>query len=231
MTLLLEYWKPILGWEELYEISNIGTVRRLKTSQGTRAGTVLRPYINGKGYWALNLWKDAEQYKYSVHSLVAMTFIGPYPDGMEVNHKDSNRQNPRSSNLEYLTPSDNIIHGRDRLQMEKGVRSHTCLLTVEKVRAIYLMRDQLSLDEIGAMFNVPRQTVSNIAFGRQWAWATGATGHCHPPRKGKQARDRLRDQILAADSSLSSRAVGKMLGTSHTTVIAVRNQAGAAFAT
>ena len=207
MPLLLEHWKPILGWEELYEISNIGTVRRLKTSQGTRAGTVLRPCLNHEGYWALNLWKDAKQHKYRVHSLVAMTFIGPYPDGQEVNHKDSDRKNPRASNLEYLDRTENILHGRDRLQREEGRRSHTSILTADQAKAIYSLRDQFACSEIAERFGVTRQLVSSIVFGREWAWATGATGDSRPPRRGKQARDSLRDKILDGDPTLSSRAV------------------------
>ncbi|MCE9567436.1 MAG: NUMOD4 motif-containing HNH endonuclease [Planctomycetes bacterium] len=222
MPLLLEYWKPIVGWDELYEISILGTVRRLKTSQGARAGVTLRPYVNGKGYWALNLWKDAKQHKYTVHALVAMTFIGPYPDGQEVNHKDSDRNNPRLSNLEYTTPRGNIIHGRDRLQREAGVRSHTCILTAEEALAIYSLREHLSCDEIGERFGVSRQVASGIVFGRSWSWVTGSAGGSRPPRKGKAARDRLREQILAADLTLSSRIVGRLLGVSHSYVQFVR---------
>src|SRR4051794_11945812 len=126
-----------------------------------------------------------------------MTFIGPYPDGYEVNHKDSNRKNPRVSNLEYLTPSGSIIHGRARLRREKELRSHNAILALDQVLAIYSLRDELSCAEIGARFNVSRQTASSIIFGHEWAWATGATGGCRPPRKGRAAKERLREQILA----------------------------------
>lgn len=46
-----------------------------------------------------------------VHHLVAEAFIGPRPEGAQVNHKDLNRQNPRAENLEYLTVAQNILHG------------------------------------------------------------------------------------------------------------------------
>ena len=72
-----------------------------------------------------------------VHQLVALAFLGPVPDGMQVRHKDRNPSNNRPSNLEYGTPQDNsddmIKHGTSPV----GVRNPNCKLSDASVIEIH----------------------------------------------------------------------------------------------
>lgn len=103
-----EIWKPVPGFVK-YEVSNLGRVRRCVPGRSTRIGKVLKPQPKN-GYFTV-LLSGPNGFKHrSVHRLVAAAFLGPCPDGYEVNHKDRVRSNNRLDNLEYMTPSDQQRH-------------------------------------------------------------------------------------------------------------------------
>ena len=103
-----EVWKPVVGYEDLYEVSNLGNVR------GRRG--VLNPQPRRHGYLSVWLYgnggsakRDGKQF--SVHRLVAEAFI-PNPNGCdEVNHKDECKTNNCVDNLEWLSHRDNTLYG------------------------------------------------------------------------------------------------------------------------
>lgn len=105
-----EEWRPVVGYEGWYEISVCGRVRRLVANHGTYAGRIIDTPPNIAGYPRAKLVRHGEHQWHFVHRLVAAAFIGPCPSGHEVNHKDKNRKNPRPTNLEYVTRSQNIRH-------------------------------------------------------------------------------------------------------------------------
>lgn len=117
-TAILNEWRPVLGYEGLYEVSAAGQVRRVGRAArtgvgrggGARIGRILKdqPYRNG--YRTAQLWKQGQCYAFGVHQLVAGAFIGPCPAGQEVNHKDGVKSNNSSDNLEYVTRSGNMEH-------------------------------------------------------------------------------------------------------------------------
>lgn len=97
-----EQWRPVVGWEGLYEVSSEGRVRSFRRGAN---GRVLRPGIASHGYPTVALGRGNTQ---SVHVLVAAALLGPCPEGQEVRHRDGKRTNPRATNLRYGTRSDNI---------------------------------------------------------------------------------------------------------------------------
>ncbi len=114
---MLEIWVPIRRLEGLYDVSNLGRVRRVKAARGTRAGKIVKPLPIGRGYRCFKInvkaasgrWKTRGLY---IHHCVAEAFIGPRPDGMEVNHIDTDKTNNRADNLEYTTPTGNKEHAK-----------------------------------------------------------------------------------------------------------------------
>src|SRR3972149_1183846 len=95
-----EEWRPVVGWEGWYEVSNLGRVRRIKEAAGTRRGHILRWAVGGKPpYPRVFLCREGKVLTKRVHRLVAEAFLGPCPEGQEVNHKDGDKANPRASNL------------------------------------------------------------------------------------------------------------------------------------
>lgn len=98
------------GTEHHYEVSVLGGVRRLKPSRGKVPGP-LRLKLNPDGYQTVCLSVSKRVGTFKVHHLVAAAFIGPCPDGQEVNHKNGVKHDNRAENLEYLTHQANVVHG------------------------------------------------------------------------------------------------------------------------
>jgi hypothetical protein len=100
-----EEWRPVPvdGYGHAYDVSSLGRVRRVLPAMGTRPGKILVGSIGGNGYRVVNLSVGCERFPKNVHELVALAFLGPPPDGYEVDHRDHDRGNARLDNLRYLT--------------------------------------------------------------------------------------------------------------------------------
>lgn len=115
---MIEKWKPIRGYEGLYEISNFGHVKSLKRVIGYKykgkrvwKERLLSICPNGSGYLVVALYKNGKRKMFSVHRLVADAFV-PNPNHYDiVNHKDENPLNPHADNLEWCDFSYNNSYG------------------------------------------------------------------------------------------------------------------------
>lgn len=109
----IEVWKPVVGYEELYEVSNMGNVRSVdKTTRDGRfwKGRQLRKHYAGSGYVQTVLSVDGVYRHEYIHRLVANAFI-PNPDNKpEVNHINGDKNNNSVENLEWVTKSENGLH-------------------------------------------------------------------------------------------------------------------------
>lgn len=96
-------WKPVVGYEGLYEVSNHGQVKNVKTQK------VLSPR-NSTRYPLVALFDKGKRKDFKVHRLVAKSFL-PNPENKpQVNHKDGNKSNNHLLNLEWCTNSENQKH-------------------------------------------------------------------------------------------------------------------------
>lgn len=115
-----EIWKPIDGFEGLYEISNFGRVKSLSRYQDTTKRTpqfiperILSPADNrgGDGYLFVNLTKNKTRHHRYVHRLVAAAFVkNTSAEKNQINHKDGDKHNNVASNLEWCTNRENGLH-------------------------------------------------------------------------------------------------------------------------
>lgn len=107
-----EIFKDIKGYEGLYQISNLGRVKSLECTINNRIypEKILQNCDNGRGYFAIRLCKNGSQKTFSIHRLVATTFI-PNPNNYkEVNHIDSDTSNNCVNNLQWCDRKTNIQH-------------------------------------------------------------------------------------------------------------------------
>jgi hypothetical protein len=120
-----EHWRPIPGWEGIYEASSLGRIRRLDhtityvTGRTQRLkGMVLRSVVRRDGRFEVRLNRDGQGQTRYVHHLVALAFIGPRPPGLDICHNDGDCSNNLPSNLRYGTKSSNMLdavrHGTHR---------------------------------------------------------------------------------------------------------------------
>ena len=117
----VEVWRPVKGYEGIYEVSDHARVRSLdhiatcKAKNGeiftrTVKGRITMQRLNNKGYYNVTLNKDGESKTTSVHRLVADAFVpNPY-DLPIVNHKDDNPRNNIPNNLEWCTQLYNMSY-------------------------------------------------------------------------------------------------------------------------
>ena len=114
-----EIWKPVDGFEGIYEVSNYGRVKSLARDIDHngfirhRKERILKPIRrNRQGYMSVNLYTGKHQFTmYAIHRLVGAAFL-PNPDGLPfINHKDENPMNNRADNLEWCTQTYNTNYG------------------------------------------------------------------------------------------------------------------------
>ena len=112
-----EVWRPVKGFEGLYEVSNLGRVRSTAINgkgigKGKwRKGIILKPIPIKYGYLTVHLSKNGKRQKKKIHRLVAEAFI-PNPNNLpQVNHKNEIKTDNRAENLEWCSARENTNYG------------------------------------------------------------------------------------------------------------------------
>lgn len=133
---MIEIWKYIPEYEGLYKVSNLGRVlitKRLRTDGRTFPEKIMSKKPLTKGYINVGLHKQGVKENVFVHRLVAAVFVDN-PDSLPmINHKDGNRSNNVSTNLEWCTASHNVEHGfrvLGRKQWNKGNKSRAFIYCI-----------------------------------------------------------------------------------------------------
>lgn len=161
---LQEKWRPVGGYEGLYEVSNLGNVRSLRAG-GPRP---VSRWFNEDGYPKVHLSNGRKQANLLVHRLVAKAFFGEKENVLhnEVAHLDGDRANARSDNLKWVSKVENHshkrLHGTHRL-------SHSILSM--GVATLIRQRDGTA-KELGRRYGVSAHAVYDIWQGKSWSEAS-----------------------------------------------------------
>lgn len=116
-----ETWLPVVGYEGIYEVSNLGHVRslpRIDAQGGHRRMRIHKPArMDAWGHLGVKLRRNGVITSRYVHQLVLEAFVGPRPDGMLACHWNDVPDDNRLGNLRWGTPKDNradlIRNGHD----------------------------------------------------------------------------------------------------------------------
>lgn len=189
-----EIWKPIAGWEDSHEVSNLGNVRSLDRTVLCRNGVekpvkgkVLSPFsylCKKQGYTRdyITLGAHSERGVYLVHRLVAYAFCVK-PEGCNVvNHIDCNPGNNRAENLEWTTHKGNSRHAaaNGRYSTVLGSRKGAAKLTESQVEEIIRrLHNKEEQKKIANDFGVAAPIISNI--NRGFAWVHVTVPECGTP--------------------------------------------------
>ena len=114
----MEVWKNIQGFENLYQVSNLGRVKRLNSFVKCKNGKIkkikeriLKPQSYRNGYQFYSLCKNSISKGYTAHRLVALAFIPNPKNKKEVNHINEDKTDNHVDNLQWMTHKENINHG------------------------------------------------------------------------------------------------------------------------
>lgn len=173
-----EIWKPVVGYEGFYEVSNLGRVRGLPRwvnskngSFALKAGKVLSHHFHSAGYPQIRLSREGRAKTVCVHRLVCEAFNGPPPSAEhEAAHIDGSRDNNAPDNLCWKTAAGNAadrkVHGTERMGEQIPVGKLTAEQVIE-IRAKYQPRYG-SLAELGREYGVTRNAIFSIIQRKHW---------------------------------------------------------------
>lgn len=170
-----EEWRPIPGYENRYEASNLGRIRSVR---------VLRPFLAPTGYHRVSLGMTGsrrDQKTYSVHRLVYSTFKGDVRNSEEwcVNHLNGLKTDNRVVNLELVTRAGNSQHAARFNLMAHGERNGSSKLTAAQAREIKV--SPLPWSILRKRYNCGMQTIARIKNGNTWVRETAGLDSPTPP--------------------------------------------------
>ncbi len=165
--LTFEAWKPVVGYEARYDVSDQGNVWSIKNKK------VLKPAPT-RGYLTVNLCDGSSPGKRRnvyVHDLVLAAFIGPKPDGYQVDHGRRGKQCNALTNLEYVTPEENIRRAIECGLIGRGMDDKRSKLTEDGVRQLRALRASgmcRGLRRLAIQFGVSEEAARRAAYGRSY---------------------------------------------------------------
>lgn len=172
-----ENWRPIDGWQCLYEASDMGRIRSIERQRASHGGTrwrthggrILNGCVDKRGYVVVTL-RDSSTRRQCVrkaHNLVLRAFRGEPPIGMVGRHLDDDKLNNKLSNLSWGTCASNSADMVRNGGALKGERNHNSKLTERQVRAI--LGSPLRHVDVARKFNVSATLIGRIRRGQSWA--------------------------------------------------------------
>lgn len=165
-----EIWKPVVGFESHYAVSSSGRVKRVKPGCKFTEERIVTQRLHN-GYNRVNFSVSNCRTYHPTHRVVAYAFLGPRPEGYQINHIDGDRLNNAASNLEYVTPVENCHHAILTGLMKRTDRFYKSDLS--KVREIRSRHTEF-LKKLAGEYELSVRAVRRMVSGETWAFDTAA---------------------------------------------------------
>ena len=210
-----ENWKPIPGYEELYDVSDWGHIWSYKSKR------IVGNYNNVR-YNNVSLHKDGIGKSVDIHTLVIKAFIGPCPEGIEICHEDGNRHNNFIKNLRYGTGVDNCTDREKHGRTYRGEKHWKCKLTQEKVEeALARIEAGELLKDVAQECGISKTHMICIRQSKAWK-TTDNPITSTDLRKGRSRGSRtltpgqIDEAYRLLDNEMTQKQVGAIFGISQT---------------
>jgi hypothetical protein len=180
-----EVWKDVVGYEELYMVSNLGRVRgkgKPATNETPfwqikllKKDKIHSHSLNKWGYAGVSLYKNGQGKRFQVHRLVAIAFIENAENKLQVNHKNGVKTDNWVENLEWATPSENLKHAF-KIGLKKVVKNGLGKTNELNVNSKPIIQKSLngdfirkfpSISEANRYFNKPQTNIPAALSGKQ----------------------------------------------------------------
>ena len=159
MEEIIEIWKDIPNYEGIYQASNLG---RVKSFYGLKE-RILKPLINHRGYYGVQLYKQSVGKFYQVHRLVWEAFNGKIPEGLQVNHINEIKTDNRLSNLNLMTCKENINYGTGVERRAKSKSKSVLQFTLDNI----LVKEYPSTHQIERETGFAQSNISKCCKGKR----------------------------------------------------------------
>ena len=180
----MEIWKDIIGYEGLYQVSNLGNIKRISGSAMCLKDRVLIIKTKPNGYCFVCLSKNNSLKYPHIHRLVAIAFIANPENKSQVNHINGIKKDNRLENLEWVTPSENGLHsfrelGRVGVGL-KGLLNKKSKPIVQKTISGEIIKQYESINIASKENSFSNTLISNVAknkygnktaYGFKWEFA------------------------------------------------------------
>lgn len=158
-----EIWKDIVGYEGLYQVSNLGNVRSVK-----RKVKLLRHgQDKERGYKNVILYRNGTRKMWLVHRLVAIAFVNNPENKPQIDHIDGNPSNNVVTNLRWCTVKENLNF---ELAHRNRINSHT-QIKGKKIKQFTqngdLINEWDSISSAARFFNITREGIRDCCLGKQ----------------------------------------------------------------
>lgn len=156
----IEIWKDIKDYEGLFQVSNWGRVKSLGNGKTHKTSRIRKFYKSNRGYLRVNLSKNGETKKYSVHRLVAEAFLENPENKPHINHKiegdegktinmvffnEDGSVDEERTTIEWVTVKENCNYGTHNERIAKALSKPILQLTLDG----HLIREWDSMSECG----------------------------------------------------------------------------------
>jgi NUMOD4 motif/HNH endonuclease len=178
-----EIWKPVVGFEGVYEVSSFGRVRGVRrtveawngfaVAKKTIKERILTPTKNADGYRCFTLSHKNSAKPYRAARLVCSAFHGPCPEGLECAHLDGISQNDKADNLAWVSHSENCAHQKihgTAYKKARGENHGASKLTNQQVKELRSDYERtLNYAATGRKFGISDSHARKIVKCQLWA--------------------------------------------------------------